>query len=71
MHDETVEVLASEIKALSEGVEKLRSGRLNDKALLLLIEQATHPKVSKKKIRAVLDALEGLAAEYLKDETEK
>lgn len=62
------EVLASAITSIADGVTKLRSGRLNDRALLLLIQHACpsadRPSVST--IRAVLDAIEGLKAQYLK-----
>lgn len=69
MQDESVEVLASSIKIIAEGVKKLRAGALNEKCILLLIEHACTPKVGKKQIKAVLDALEGLSDEYLKGET--
>lgn len=65
VNDETVEILASDIKTLSEGVNKLLSGRMNEKALLLLIEYACTPKVGKKQIKAVLNALQSLEQEYL------
>lgn len=67
--DATIECLTSEIKAISEGVRALRAGRLNDKALLLLIEHAmATPRPGKKAIQRVLDALGNLEATYLKGE---
>lgn len=35
-----VEVMAEAIVAISEGIKKLRSGPLNDRALILLIQNA-------------------------------
>lgn len=66
-----VEVLAESIKAISEGVRKLRAGPLNDKALLLLIHHASPggyrtPRPSMHDIRAVLDGMDALEATYLK-----
>lgn len=72
------EVLAQEIVALSAGIKKLRAGRLNDRALHLLIQNAapsiagrykTAP-LSLKTINAVLEGIEGLEAAYLKKKPE-
>lgn len=66
------EVIAESIVAISEGVKKLRSGRLNDKALFLLIQNAAplggHPrgKVSIKNIMDVFAGIESLERTYLK-----
>lgn len=67
------EVLASSIVAIAEGVRKLRAGRLNDKALLLLIQHAApnvgprnYSPLSIKEIRAVLDGIESLETTYLR-----
>jgi len=67
-----VEVIADHIKAISEGIRKLRSGPLNDKALLLLIQHAapsvtrSNSKLPMSDIRAVLDGIESLEATYLR-----
>jgi hypothetical protein len=67
-----VEVLAESIKAISDGVRKLRSGRLNDKALLLLIQHACPaerkygPKPGVGTIKAVLAGMDALERTYLK-----
>lgn len=69
-----VEVLAESIKAISDGVRKLRSGPLNDKALLLLIQSAApavggkygSQKIGMTDIRVVLEGMESLEATYLK-----
>jgi hypothetical protein len=75
--DTTVEILASSIVAISEGIRKLRAGPLNEKALVLLIQHAapttgyngTRPGVQE--IRAVLDGMESLEKQYLKPRKEK
>jgi hypothetical protein len=70
------EVIAEAIIAISEGVKKLRAGKLNDKALVLLIQHAaptvpgkrgySKAPLSAKTIKAVLDGMEGLQEQYLK-----
>jgi len=69
------EVLAREIQAISDGIKRLRAGRLNDRALILLIQHAA-PSVKYKPVtiavvRSVLRGIETLAAEYLKREEQK
>lgn len=71
-----VEVLAAEILSISEGIKKLRAGRLNERALLLLIQHAAptvkqHGRfsgspITAKQVKAVLTGLESLEREYLK-----
>lgn len=69
------EVLATSIKSISDGIKKLRAGRLNDKALLLLIQHACPsvkkygPKPGMGEVRAVLEAMENLERTYLKKES--
>jgi hypothetical protein len=71
-----LEVMASIIVAISEGVKALRRTRLTDKALYMLIAHAA-PKLSPGKygtkvpptvrqVRAVLEGIEALEREYLK-----
>lgn len=67
------EVLAESIVAISEGIRKLRGGRLTDRALLLLIQDAAPsvghrpPKpVSQREIKAVLEGIEGLERLFIK-----
>ena len=64
--DVGVEVLASSIKEIADGVKKLRSGKLNEKCLLLLISNSSG--VGKKEVKMVLDALEDLENQYLKQD---
>lgn len=69
-----IEVLAKEIVAMSQGIKKLRQGRLNDKCLVLLIQNASpnvgghygNGKISTKEIKAVLEGIESLETEFLK-----
>jgi hypothetical protein len=67
------EVLAQSIAAIAEGVRKLRTGRLNDRALVLLIQHASPSvgvykprKIGTVEVRAVLDGIDALEATYLR-----
>lgn len=68
-----IEVLAESIKAISDGVKKLRAGPLNERALVLLIQHAA-PNIGKwgtnrigmTEIKAVLEGMESLETAYLK-----
>jgi hypothetical protein len=74
--DVPLEVLAESIVSISDGVKKLRSGRLKESALLLLIQHAApSPKrgryrtgvpIPLKTIKAVLDGMEALKTEFVK-----
>lgn len=66
-----VEILATAIVHIAEGIKRLRAGRLSDKAILLLIQHACpatyhDPRPTVATICKVLDAMEGLEATYLK-----
>jgi hypothetical protein len=66
-----VEVIAESIVQIAEGIKALRSGKLNDKALFLLIQNACPTKdytkkPSAKEIKAIFDGIESLEAQYLK-----
>lgn len=73
----TVEVMAQSIKAISEGVKKLKSTRLNDKALYLLIQHAApnvggrfgDAKIGMTEIKGVIEGIENLEATFLKKES--
>lgn len=68
------EILATSIVAISDGIRKLRAGRLNDRALLLLIQDAApsiggrsgYGKISIKEIKAVLEGMESLEAAFVR-----
>lgn len=68
-----VEVLADAIVSISQGIKFLRSSRLNEDALLLLIQHAApnlskRPprQIGKREIKAVLQGIEALERTYLK-----
>lgn len=61
------EILASAIREISEGMRKMRAGRLNDRALILLIHDVC--KVSKTDIKYVINAIGLLEREFLKGAT--
>lgn len=74
------EVLAESIITIAQGIRKLRNGRLNDRALFLLIQDAApsvgsrygRTPVSLKEIRAVIDGIDSLEATFIrKKSTEK
>lgn len=58
------EIIAQSIKDISDGVKKIRAGRLNDKALVFLIHKSCG--VSQDSIRLVLNAMNHLEREFLK-----
>jgi len=68
-----VEVLAESISSIAQGVKKLLAGPLNERALILLIQNAC-PTVGKfppravtqKEVKSVLDGICSLEKEYLK-----
>lgn len=68
------EVLATEIMAISAGIKKLRSGRLNEDALILLIQHASpsyggkyaRSRVGKNEIKAVLDGMTDLERAFIR-----
>lgn len=68
----TTEVLAESIVAISQGIKRLRAGKLNDKALNILIQQAapTQPpggsRIPISLIKDVLDGLSSLEAAYIR-----
>ncbi len=67
------EILADSIVAIAAGTKKLRSGRLSDRALFLLIQDVApsvgfrvkHP-LSIKTIKAVFDGIESLERAFLR-----
>lgn len=68
------EVLADSIVAIAAGMKKLRSGRLSDRALFLLIQDAAPSVGGKygksalpvKTIKAVFEGIESLERSFLK-----
>jgi hypothetical protein len=58
------EVLAQSILEISQGMARLRAGKLNEKALLLLLSHSSG--VAQRDVKLVLWALDSLANTYLK-----
>lgn len=58
------DTIAAAVAEISDAVKRLRAGKLNDKALLLLISHASGQ--SQSAVRAVLDGMEGMRIYYLK-----
>lgn len=65
---ETTEDISRSIIEISEGMKKLRAGKLKDKALFILIQHATPSKmkITIKQIKTVFDTIEKLKQEYVK-----
>lgn len=57
------EEIAEAVIALSQGVKKLLSGRLNKKAIVVLLQDST--SMGRRSIEEVLAALEGLEDRYI------
>lgn len=62
--DTPFDVLASEIRAISEGVQKMQRGRLEDKAILILVSHASG--YSQAVVKGVIDGMASLERIYLK-----
>lgn len=62
---ETTEILADAIVRLAEAHAKLKAGGLNEKAIILLLNDMT--KVGKNDIKKILDAIPRLRGYYLKN----
>jgi hypothetical protein len=66
------EVMAESIVSLAAGIRKLRTGRLNDRALFLLIQDAAptvgrnNTKLSMRDIKAVFDGIDSLEGAFLR-----
>lgn len=66
------EILATSIVDIAKGIRELRAGRLNEKALTLLIQHAAPTKnrsgqrYSQSEITDILDGIENLERTYLR-----
>lgn len=60
------EVIASSIVQIADALRKLRNTRLNDRALVLLIQNAAVGSVSQRDVKNVLAGIAALEATYLK-----
>lgn len=63
---EPTEIMAEAIIKISQAFEKIRNGRLTERALVVLIHDSISPPVSKSTIRAVLDSIADLKNQYIK-----
>ena len=63
-------ILASSILTIAEGVRRLRTGRLADRALFLLIQDACSDRIGIDKIRMVLEAVGELGKPYVRTPTQ-
>ena len=61
------EVIAAAVEEIAAGMRRMRAGRLNDRALVLLLHHSTG--VPQCVIRQVIAGLEGLEVQYLKKKT--
>lgn len=59
------EVLAQSIIDISKGIIRMRTGRLNDRALFVLLKDATG--VSQQNIKLVIDGLQSLQTTYIRN----
>ena len=67
-----VEVIAQAVLSASAAIEQLRTGKLNDRALLILIAEAA-PKINGrtiplKQIKAVLDGMANLRQAFIRED---
>jgi hypothetical protein len=62
-----VEAIAKGVVHVSEAIKELQAGRLNDKAILVLLAHSTG--LSQKHIKAVIDGLGTLSDLYIKQDT--
>lgn len=58
------EVIAAQIKEISDGIRQMRNGRLNDKAIIYLIQKSSGQTYGA--VKAVLDGMQNLEREFLK-----
>lgn len=67
-----VEIMAEAIIAISQGIKRLRAGKLNDKALYLLIQHAAptqgaaSQRIPISTIRDVIEGLDSLEQTYIR-----
>lgn len=62
--DPRLEDIAKAVAEISDAVKRMRAGKLNDKAIVILISHASN--MSQGAVRAVLDGMEGLQKHYFK-----
>lgn len=72
-----IEIIVEAITSISQGLKKLRNTRLNDKALMLLIQHSapmvgtySNKRIGINDIKAVFEGIESLEETYLKKKKE-
>lgn len=60
-------IIANVVAKICHGIRDIRAGRLNDRAIITLVHEASG--VAKRDIKAVIDALDHLEDTYLKKAT--
>lgn len=60
---EPTEIIAEELVKISEGIRKIRTGQLNEKAIVVLLQSST--QLPQNTIKLVLNGLENLKADYI------
>ena len=64
-----IQVLEEAIVNISRSIKKVLNGNISRRAIVLLIQDNTSPKVSQNEIRAVLDSIESLETTYITKKT--
>lgn len=62
--EDTVELMSTQIREISISMKKLREGKLNEKALLLLVANASGQ--AQWIVKAVMNGMESLEKQFLK-----
>lgn len=62
------EVIAQAVVDIADGIKRLKSGRLTDRAIEILVLNASPGKVTITQVRQVLAGLERLQREFVKPE---
>lgn len=62
------ELIAEAVIDIAEGMKRLRSGRLTDRAIEVLVKEASPGGVTMTQVRNVLTGLERLQREFVKPE---
>lgn len=62
--EHSAEVIAEHIAAIAESMKKMRAGKLNERAIVLLVSASSG--VNQSTVRSVLEALDTLDKKYLR-----
>lgn len=64
-NEPATEAIADSVIAISAAIKKLRAGRLNDRAIIVLLQGADN-SLSVRSIKAVFDGLQDLEKNYIR-----